>query len=138
MSIEALTVADCMVPARLTITPDTTITHAVEQMLQAKLIGAPVIDKDQQLVGYISEQDCLRFMISDSYFAEERGLVSDVMKNEVLFIEPSMSVFDLAQMMCGAKPKKYPVCQDGKLVGVINRSHVLKALLAVAQKPIVV
>ncbi|MDX1343663.1 MAG: CBS domain-containing protein [Reinekea sp.] len=40
-----------------------------------------------------------------------------------------MSIIDLAQMMCGNKPKKYPVCENGKLVGVINRSHILKALL---------
>jgi predicted transcriptional regulator len=51
------------------------------------------------------------------------------MKHEVLFAEPNMAVIDLAQMMCGNKPKKYPVCEDGKLVGVINRTHVLAALL---------
>jgi CBS domain-containing protein len=129
MSIEALTVADCMVPARLTITPETTIPQAVEKMLDAKLIGAPVVDENRKVVGYISEQDCLSHMISDSYYSDQRDLVKDVMKHEVLFAEPNMAVIDLAQMMCGNKPKKYPVCEDGKLVGVINRTHVLAALL---------
>jgi len=129
MSIEALTVADCMVPARLTVTPETTIPEAVEQMLTVKLIGAPVINEAGHVLGYISEQDCLRHMISDSYYSDQRGLVGDVMKHDVLFAEPTMSVVDLAQMMCGDKPKKYPVCEDGKLVGVITRTHVLQALL---------
>lgn len=129
MSIEALTVADCMVPARLTITPDTTIPQAVEKMLEAKLIGAPVVDENRKVVGYISEQDCLSHMISDSYYSDQRDLVKDVMKHDVLFAEPNMSIIDLAQLMCGNKPKKYPVCEGGKLVGVINRTHVLSALL---------
>ena len=130
MSIEALTVADCMVPARLVVTPETTIAKAVELMLEAKLIGAPVVNPEHQVLGYISEQDCLRYMISDSYYAEQRELVGDVMKTEVLFAEPGMSIIDLAQMMCGNKPKKYPVCDNGKLVGVISRTHILTALLA--------
>lgn len=129
MSVQALTVADCMVPARLTITPDTTIPKAVEKMLDQKLIGAPVVDENRRVVGYISEQDCLRYMISDSYYDDQRELVRDVMKHEVLFAEPNMSIVDIAQLMCGNKPKKYPVCEDGKLVGVISRTHVLKALL---------
>ncbi len=129
MSIQALTVADCMVPARLIITPETTIPKAVEMMLEAKLIGAPVVNDERQVLGYISEQDCLRYMISDNYYSDQRDLVGDVMKHDVLFAEPTMSIIDLAQMMCGNKPKKYPVCENGKLVGVINRSHILKALL---------
>ncbi|EAR10508.1 CBS domain-containing protein [Reinekea blandensis] len=129
MSVQALTVADCMVPARLTVTPDTTIPQAVEKMLNAKLIGAPVVDENQRVVGYISEQDCLRYMISDSYYDDQRELVRDVMKHEVLFAEPSMSIVDMAQLMCGNKPKKYPVCENGRLIGVINRTHVITALL---------
>lgn len=129
MSIEALTVADCMVPAKLTITPETTIPKAVELMIEANLIGAPVVDAARHVVGYISEQDCLRYLISDSYYSDQRELVGDVMQTDVLLTEPNMAIVDLAQMMSGNKPKKYPVCEDGKLVGVINRTHVLKALL---------
>lgn len=129
MSIEALTVADCMVPAALTVTPETTIPEAVEKMLSAKLIGAPVVDTEHKILGYISEQDCLRYMISDSYYSDQRELVGDVMKTEVLFVEPEMAIIDLAQLMSTNKPKKYPVCDEGKLIGVINRSHVMKALL---------
>lgn len=129
MRFEALTVADCMVPPRLTVTPDTTISQAVEKMLHAKLIGAPVIDSEQRVVGYISEQDCLQHLISDSYYSEQSALVSDLMKHDVLFADPTMSIVDIAQMMCGNKPKTYPVCEDGKLIGILNRSHVLAALL---------
>jgi len=135
MSIDALTVADCMVPARLTITPETTIPQAVEKMLEHQVIGAPVIDEHKHVLGYVSEQDCLRYMISDSYYSDQRELISDIMKPDVLFAEPTMSIVDLAQMMCGNKPKKYPVCEEGKLVGVVGRTHVLKALLKASKEP---
>jgi CBS domain-containing protein len=130
MSNIAITVADCMVPARLTLTPQTTIRKAVEEMLRTQLISAPVVDDEGRVLGYISEQDCLRHMISGAYYNEESGIVSDVMQHEVLFAESTMDILDLAHLMCGAKPKKYPVCEDGKLVGVITRSHIMKALLA--------
>lgn len=129
MSRISRTVADCMVPARLTLTPETTIRKAVEEMLRTQLISAPVVDEEGRVIGYLSEQDCLRHMISGTYYNEESGFVSDVMQHDVLFAEASMDILDLAHLMCGAKPKKYPVCKDGKLVGVINRSHIMKALI---------
>lgn len=129
MTIKALTVADCMVPARLTLTPETTIQQAVEKMINHDVIGAPVVDEQQHVLGFVSEQDCLRHMISDTYYHDERLMVKDIMNPDVLFAEANMSVLDLAQMMSGNKPKKYPVCENGKLIGVIHRTHVVKALL---------
>ncbi len=129
MSIDALTVADCMVPAKLTITPKTTVHKAVEEMLAAHLIGAPVVDENHSVIGFLSEQDCLSHLISDNYFSDQRLLVEDIMKHEVLFAEPSMSIIDLAQLMCGNKPKKFPVIENGKLIGIITRTHILRALV---------
>lgn len=129
MSIQALTVADCMVPAKFTLTTDTSITYAVQKMIDARVISAPVVDNEQRVIGYISEQDCLRYLISNSYYSDQHERVGDVMKPDVLFAEPDMLIVDLAQLMCGNKPKNYPVCQDGRLIGVINRTHILNALL---------
>lgn len=129
MTIKALTVADCMVPARLTLTPDITVHQAVERMIQTGVIGAPVVDEKHHVLGFISEQDCLRHMISDTYYHDERLMVKDIMNTDVLFAEANMSILDLAELMSGNKPKKYPVCENGKLIGVIHRTHVVKALL---------
>ncbi|TCS41366.1 CBS domain-containing protein [Reinekea marinisedimentorum] len=130
MSIHALTVADCMVPPRLTVKPNMSIKEAVEKMIHHHLIGAPVVDDNMKVVGFLSEQDCLAHMISDSYYHEQNTLVNEVMQNDVLFASPDMAVFDLAQLMCENKPKKFPVCENGKLIGIITRTHILKALLS--------
>ena len=51
------------------------------------------------------------------------------MRTEVLSIKPYTSVFELAQMMLGEKPKFYPVVDDdGYLLGSINRTAVLNAI----------
>jgi CBS domain-containing protein len=129
MSIQALTVADCMVPPRLTIKPEMSIREAIEKMINHQLIGAPVVDEQMRVIGFISEQDCLAHLISDSYYREQNTRVKEVMQNDVLFASPEMSVLDLSQLMCENKPKKYPVCENGKLIGIINRTHILQALL---------
>ncbi len=80
-------------------------------------------------MGYVSEQDCLKHLLKDSYFREDSALVSDVMRRDVLTVSGDLSIVDLAQTMTGEKPKKYPVTDHRKLVGEITRTDVVKALL---------
>ncbi|TXR53768.1 CBS domain-containing protein [Reinekea thalattae] len=130
MAVHAMTVADCMVPPKLTLKAEITIHDAVRKMIQAHVIGAAVLDEQAHVVGYISEQDCLQHLLNESYHHEGQMLVNDVMHKDVLFALPDMSIVDLAQLMCGNKPKKYPVCSpSGRLLGIITRTQVLQALL---------
>ncbi len=107
----------------------TNIKDAVEYMLKDGVIGLPVIDNDEQVVGYVSEQDCIKEMLNDAFFCEEPAEVTAVMKKEVVSVAPDTSIVEIAQSMVERRPKNYPVISDGKLVGVISRSHILKALL---------
>ncbi len=107
----------------------TNIKDAVEYMLKDGVIGLPVIDSDEQVVGYVSEQDCIKEMLNDAFFCEEPAEVTAVMKSEVVSVAPDTSIVEIAQSMVERRPKNYPVISDGRLVGVISRSHILKALL---------
>jgi CBS-domain-containing membrane protein len=129
MKQESLTVADCMTPARVTISANATVTEAVQVLLKHKMLGGAVIDEQHNLVGYLSEQDCLKQLITDSYFRENTTLVSEIMRKDVLTMSGDMSVIDLAQIMTQDKPKKYPVTDHRKLIGEITRTDVLAALL---------
>lgn len=131
MSFETLTVAQCMATAPLTITPETTLINAIRQMLEKSIIGSPVTDESGVLVGFISEQDGLRYLMGHKNDSTPAVKVGDVMMRDVLAASPDMMVTDIAELMSGNKPKQYPVCENSnKLVGVITREHVLKALLA--------
>ena len=105
------------------------IKDAVELLLNSSLIGAPVVGGDQNLVGYISEQDCIKEMLNDAFYCEEPGPVTDVMSQQVLTVTPETSIVEVAQRLLCQKPKNYPVIEAGKLVGVISRTNVLRALL---------
>lgn len=129
MKRESLTVADCMTPARVTIPATANVTEAVQILLKHKMLGGAVVDDQHHLVGYLSEQDCLKHLITDSYYRENTTLVSDIMRHDVLTMSGDMSVIDLAQIMTQDKPKKYPVTDHQKLIGEITRTDVLAALL---------
>ncbi|MGH1440722.1 MAG: CBS domain-containing protein [Cellvibrionaceae bacterium] len=102
---------------------------AVELLLAKKIIGVPVVDESKNLVGYLSEQDCIEEMLNDAFYCEEPGSVSKVMQKDVLSVKPSTTIVELAQSIIKNKPKNYPVVDDGKLVGLISRTQVLKALV---------
>ena len=107
-----------------------TVVEAVEKLLIAKSSGGPVVDNDRNVIGFLSEQDCIKAMLSSSYYSGESSQnVSDLMKSNVLTKKPYDSVLQLAEEMSGTKPKTYPVVDDDNhLIGCINRTNVLKAL----------
>ena len=101
---------------------------AVEQLLKSNKSGAPVVSDSGDLVGFLSQQDCLAVMLKSSYHCDLTSTVDDCMKRDVLFVAPNDSVLQLAEQMLGAKPKIYPVINNGKVVGTINRTNVLNAM----------
>ncbi|MCL2919731.1 CBS domain-containing protein [Shewanella litorisediminis] len=108
--------------------PEMTLATAVELLLEHKKNGAPVVDNDKHLVGFLSQQDCLAIMLKSSYHCDLTATVADVMRTDVLQVSPDDSVLRLAEQMTGAKPKIYPVVDNGKVIGIINRTHVLEAM----------
>lgn len=129
MKHEPLTVADCMTPARVAIREMATVTEAVQELLKYHLLGSAVVNTQGELVGYISEQDCLKHLLTDSYYREDSAHVADVMRRDVLTVSSDLSIVDLAQTMTGNKPKKYPVVENNRLIGEITRTEVVQALL---------
>lgn len=98
-------------------------------LLEKKVSGAPIVDRQGNVVGFVSEQDCIKEMLNTAWHCELTATAADVMHSEVLSVSPNMDVGDLAQQLCATKPKMYPVVEDGRLVGVITRSNVMQALV---------
>ncbi|WP_442487114.1 CBS domain-containing protein [Halomonas litopenaei] len=107
----------------------TSISTLAEGLALHRLPGAPVVDNGDHLIGFISEQDVLGKVIESLYLDHEAPLVHEMMRNEVLSVPPTKSIVDLAQEMLGAKPKVYPVTEQGRLVGIVTRRDVLTAVL---------
>ncbi|GAK86586.1 inosine monophosphate dehydrogenase-related protein [Vibrio ponticus] len=91
-------------------------------------LGGPVVNENKEVIGFLSGQDLLDKLIKVSYYCQDTHIVSDCMYPDVLSVSPEMSVIDLAEMMQVGKPKVYPVLENGKLVGIITRKDVLRAI----------
>ncbi|TRW49830.1 CBS domain-containing protein [Aliidiomarina halalkaliphila] len=102
---------------------------AVAMLIAASQSGGPVVDDDKQVIGFLSEQDCLAMMLEGTYHKEQSATVADCMSNEVVTVNSDMAILDLAQELGNKRPKVYPVVDYAKqLVGVISRTDVLRAI----------
>lgn len=128
--MESIKVKDHMNHRPVYFTGVESVVAAVERLLQSKSSGGPVIDENRKVIGFLSEQDCIRAMLSSTYHSgEESKNVSEVMQKDVLTKKSYDSILQVAEEMSANKPKVYPVVNDdGELVGSINRTNIIEAL----------
>jgi len=127
--MQSLLVKDYMTEDYHAITADMNVSQAVDILLVNNITGTPVTDLDLNILGFISEKDCISHLIHSSYYCDEPPTVEEIMSTTVNSVSPQTSVLEVAEMMSKSPHKVYPVVQDKKLVGVIQRKNVLKTLL---------
>ncbi len=128
-SNQTVTVRDYMARKVLAFAPEDDVADIAATLLEHHIWGAPVVDSQKKVVGFVSEQDCIKEMLNTAWHCELTATAVDVMHPDVLTVSPDMGISDLAQQLCENKPKMYPVVEDGEMVGVITRSDVLRALV---------
>lgn len=107
----------------------TELTEVVDILLQHKFTGLPVVDDHNKVVGFVSEQDCLRKLLISSYHCEGALVVEDFMHDQPLTVKEDDSAVNVAELMVTQKPKIYPVVDaQGILTGLLTREQVLRAL----------
>ncbi|PMH45019.1 hypothetical protein BCU68_11285 [Vibrio sp. 10N.286.49.B3] len=126
--MESLKVKDYMTQRTVTFTVDMPLSVALDKVMQSVHLGGPVINEQQEVIGFLSEQDLLDKLVKVSYFCQDTHLVGDCMHPDVLSVSPETSIIELADMMKVGKPKVYPVIDNKQLVGIITRRDVLKAI----------
>lgn len=127
--MNSVLVSDVMAKHPPAIHLGTDLIDVVETLLSHHLTGLPVVDGDGHVVGFVSEQDCLRTLLVSSYHGEGSHKVDSVMHAEPLTIAHDTSLVDVAEQMIKQKPKIYPVVDaNRRLVGLLIRSQVLRAL----------
>jgi len=125
-----VTAKDYMSANLITFAPDMDILSAMSQLIEKRISGGPVVDKQGNLVGILSEKDCLRVALQASYHSESAGTVAEYMHKEVKTVEAGASIVDVATLFLNDEYRRYPVMQDNRLVGQISRRDVLKGLEA--------
>ena len=121
------TVADYMARTVYTVTPQMPILDAVDFFLQHRISGAPVVDSGE-LVGVLSEKDCLRLLAIGADGDVPRGTVGEYMTRDVKTIRSTMDIYYVAGLFIANVYRRFPVVDDGTLVGQISRRDILRAI----------
>ncbi|TDQ13604.1 CBS domain protein [Algoriphagus boseongensis] len=127
--IQPILVKDHMSTKLVTFRPEHTIDQVMEELTKKRISGAPVVDASGALVGIISEVDCLKEIIKGKYTNTVRfpAKVEELMTKDVITLSPDISLFDAAQKFLDYQIRRFPVLKDGKLVGQISLSDVIRA-----------
>jgi len=148
-----LTVADIMDTDTPSVTPEDTVEAVLRVMRENELPGVPVVNSGGRCVGIITEADLVMtgedadlhlphyfelfggfvFLESLGHFEERlrkatAALARDLMTEDPVTIEPSVTVADAARRISRSKHNRLPVVEHGRLVGVVTRVDVLEAL----------
>lgn len=123
-----IAVKDIMAKKLVTFKPDTKVIAAIQILIKNRFSGAPVVNDKGELIGILSEMDCMETVIHNSYYSESGGFVRDFMTTELTTVNPEMGIVDLAQFFQKKHFRRLPVVKNGKLVGQVSRRDVLKAI----------
>jgi CBS domain-containing protein len=150
-------VKDIMSRQIVSIGPEAPVLDAVQLMLQHRISGLPVIDASGNLQGVVTEGDFLRraetgtqrkrarwieFLMGPGRLASEYvrasgGKVGEVMTPEVHTVTEDAPLEDAVHLMERHRVKRLPVMRGGKVVGIVTRSNLMRALahFALAEQP---
>jgi len=146
-------VADLMTRQVITVQPETPVAEIARAMVQHDVSGVPVVDHDGNLVGIVTETDLVvqnanvhfptflqildaRIYLSDTRHFEDElrkalgTVAADVMTREVETVKPNDDVSVAATLMVDKDLNPIPVVENGKLVGIISRSDIIRHILA--------
>ena len=126
-----LFVSDIMTRRLILFNPDQNIHDVMKTFIKHRISGGPVVSKAGELVGIISEADCMKEISESRYFNMPilDKSVRHFMTQKVDTIESSMNVFDAAAKFSKSSRRRYPVVEKGILVGQVSRKDIVVAAL---------
>jgi CBS domain-containing protein len=121
-----LTAGAIMTPNLVTIRPEASIEEAIDLLLSEQISGLPVIDDDGHLVGVITEF-ALMAIAYDRRVKDHT--VSQHMTRDLITVDVDDPISRVADLCIVHRVRRVPVIQEGRMVGVIARRDVLRALV---------
>jgi CBS domain-containing protein len=112
----------------LVLRPETPMRDALHTLVRHHLSGAPVVENGK-VVGMLSEKDFLHVFTTSVYQNVPDGPVQDYMRREITGCAPDDELFEVAETFFHHTFRRMPVLEEGKLVGIVSRSDVLRAIV---------
>jgi CBS domain-containing protein len=145
-----MNVLHIMTPRVVSVSPEDTVQNAIELMLKNRISGLPVVDRDQNLIGIVSEGDFLRRTeigterkrnrwlslllgpgrLANEYVHSHGRKIQEIMTRDPVTITEYTPLEDVARLMEKHHIKRLPVVRDNKLVGMVTRANLIQAIAA--------
>jgi len=124
-------VSDFMTKNLITFKPEQSVEEVIDSLINNKISGGPVVNDKNELVGIISEGDCIKHISESRYYnmPPEDDKIENRMVKNVETIDGDMNIFDAANKFLSDKRRRFPIVEDGKLVGQISQKDILKATI---------
>lgn len=113
----------------LCVHPETNIFEAMKILVDKGISGLPVVDKDDVLVGIISEKDMLKILLSD--VIKQNDVVGDYMTKNVISFMPSSSAVEICEFFMDSPIRRVPITENNKIKGVVSRRDIVKLILKI-------
>ncbi|MFK5983424.1 MAG: CBS domain-containing protein [Flavobacteriaceae bacterium] len=128
---EQIKVSDYMTRNLIVFNPKQSVLEVMDLLIKHNISGGPVVNENHELVGIISEGDCIKQISESRYYNQpmENINVEEHMIKDVETINGDISIFDAAEKFLQSKRRRFPIIEEGKLVGQISQKDVLKAAL---------
>jgi CBS domain-containing protein len=151
--------SDIMTRGVITVTPETTV-HELAQLLSERSVsGVPVVDAANRVLGIVSEGDLLHRTetgtecrtagrrarwfdalaseqaLARAYIKSHGMRVADIMTRNVISVEETTPLDEVANLLETHRIKRVPVIRDGQLTGIISRANLVRVLAATKSEP---
>jgi CBS domain-containing protein len=141
---------DVMTTPVCTVEPDCPVEQIARTLLEHQVSAVPVVDRDGRVVGIVSEGDLFRRPEADTErrrswwlaqfldqehlaaeFAKSHGQrAAEVMSRKLVTVGEDTPVTKIAELLETHRIKRVPVVRNGRLVGIVSRANLLRALAA--------
>ena len=126
-------VEDYMTHSLVTFRKEQPIIEVIQAFIRFKISGAPVENERNELVGVISDGDCMKQISESRYYNMPLGdkCVGDFMQTNVTTIDKHVNIFDCASLFYKHDCRRFPIVEKGKLIGQISRKDILCAAIKI-------
>ena len=150
---------DVMTTNVITVEPNTSVQELATLLSERGISGVPVVDRDNRLVGVVTEGDLLhraetgtewrvqrrRARWLDTFASDQEAardyvkahgrVVREIMTRDVISVADTTELADIATLLETKRIKRVPVLRDGKLVGIVSRANLVRALAMTRSEP---
>jgi len=160
---QAMRAMDVMTTNVITVSPDTSVQALATLLSERGISGVPVVDAANRLIGIVSEGDLLHRVetgtdrrperrtgrrrswwldtiasdhdLARDYVKSHGRTVGDIMTRDVISVAETTDLADIAALLETNRIKRVPVVSDGKLVGIVSRANLVRALATAKGQP---